>query len=748
MPFETPIVVALKNIHKKAGVVMAGALASAISLPGHTALLEEVIVTAQKREQNMQDVGISVTAFSGDQMREMGFTNTTDMVTQTPGLSAVSPFGAGNNVAFTLRGVGLNDFSESNEAPVAVYLDGVYNATLAGIGFQLFDIERAEVLRGPQGTLYGRNSTGGLVHFITAKPSQENEAFVELTLGEYAQTRVEAAFGGGLTDTLSARASFLYHKHDGYIENTQPGVKDAGETDNFSGRLQLLFAPSDDLSVLFNAHGGSSDQVGSAYKHTASMFGDNGWDSVEVPKDQNVYGSCNGCDLTGYRDNTGDFYKTENDREPFIELDTFGSSLTIDWHSGEYSVRSITAYEDVEKEFGEDTDAGPSPFVEVTNPVDSEQWTQEFQLSYQGESSRWTAGMFYYTRDIDSGTRTDLSRETFIGFPVNNLTTTKDETDSWSVFGQYEWDISESFTVIGGLRYTDEEREFDMLVVDESGILPNPAFEFSEETAGSLTKHDDSYVSYRLELNWRPTDDILWFGTVSTGVKGSGFNIDLGIDPRTVEDIPFDEEELTSYEVGFKSTLFNGSTRFNASVFYYDYNDYQAFSFEGLSNVISNKDATIYGIDAELITNPWEGWEFTLGLSALETEVEDINTGVSVIDRDLVSSPDITFNALGRYQWDAMGGTMALQADMQYVGDQYYDITNTTLGEEDAYTVGNLRGTYTRDTGSGEARVSVWVKNVTDEEYRIYAIQVPGLSFSQNMVGQPRWAGVTLSYAW
>ena len=719
------------------GMVVAGS--------AYAAILEEIIVTAQKREQNIQDVGISVTAFSGEQMKELGFATSVDMVAQTPGLNVVSPFGAGNNVAFTLRGVGLNDFSESNEAPVAVYVDGVYNATLAGLGFQLFDLERAEVLRGPQGTLYGRNTTGGLVHFISKKPSQETGGYAELTLGEFRMTRFEAAFGGGVTDRLSARMSLLYNYNHGYIENLLPGVADAGETDNISGRLQFLYEQSDNLNFLLSFHGGSADQVAAAYKHTASMFGADGFDSVPVPADQDVYGTCPGCDLFGYRDTTGDWYKTENNRQPFNELDTYGGSLTVDWISGDYGFRSITAYEDVEKLSGEDTDVSPVPFIEVTNPVDSQQWTQEFQLSHAAQRSRWTAGFYYYYRDMDSGTRTDLSGVPDF-FPINNNTITHDKTDSWSLFGQYEFDLSDEVTLISGLRYIDETREFNMLVVDDSGILPYPAFEFSKANAGDLTEHDDQGFSFRFELDWKPGDDILWYGSVSRGLKGAGFNIDIGIDPRAVEDIPFGEEKLLAYELGFKSVLYGGKARLNASVFYYDYKDYQAFSFEGLSNVVSNKDASIYGLDAELITNPWDGWEFNFGLSLLDTEVRNINTGVSIIDRTMTMAPDVTFNALARYEWPAMGGMMSIQGDLRHVGKQYFDILNTTLGTEDAYTLGNLRVTYV--TASERASFSVWVKNVTDEEYRIYAIQVPGLGFSQSMVGLPRWAGVTASVNW
>lgn len=719
---------------------------AALPLPAQSAELEEIIVTAQKREQNLQDVGISVTAFSGDQIKKLGFQTTADLVAHTPGLNFVTPFGSGNNVAFTLRGVGLNDFSETNEAPVAVYLDGVYNATLAGIGFQLFDMERAEVLRGPQGTLYGRNTTGGLVHFITKKPSREKEGHAEIALGEYNQIRLEGAVSGALTETVSARASLLYHVHDGYQENVNPGVDDASATDNISARLQFLFQPNDDLEFLWNIHGGRSDQVSAAYEHSTVIFGANGFDVIELASDVDFYGTCPGCDLTGYRDTGGDFYETANDREPFLELDTFGTSLTVDWAAGGYDFSSITAYEFVDKFFGEDTDVTPSPFIEVTNPVDSKQWTQEFQLSKDSEANRWLVGFYYYNRSVDSGTRTDLSRETAIGFPINTNAVDTDDTDSWSLYGQYEWALSDQWSLITGLRFTAEEREFELLVTDDSGILPNPVFDFTKATVGGLTKHDTDNVSFRAELDWRPSDDWLWYGSIARGIKGAGFNIDIGIDPRTPADIPFNEEKLLAYELGFKSTLLDGSTRFNAAVFYYDYEDYQAFSFEGLSNVVSNKDATIYGLDAELVSNPAEGWEISLGLSLLDTEVENINTGVSIIDREIPLSPDVTFNGLARYEWSAMNGTMGIQLDVQHVGDQFFDILNTTIATEDAYTLTNLRATYT--TGSERSQFSLWVKNIGDEEYRTYAIPVPGLGFNQSMVGRPRWIGASFTRSW
>ena len=727
-------------------VVLALAAPLAVIPTASAQVLEEVVVTAQKREQSLQEVGISVTTFSGDQIRELGLNTTADIVSQTPGLNVVTPFGGGNNVAFTLRGVGLNDFSEANEAPVAVYVDGVYNATLAGLGFQLFDIERAEVLRGPQGTLYGRNTTGGLVGFVTRKPSQETTGYVDLSFGENSQVRLEGAGGGALSDTLSARLSVLYHAHDGYIENVNPGVKAAGETDDIGARLQFLYEADDNTSALLNLHMGKADHVASAYKHSTAIETPDG-DVVELDPSVNFYDTCAGCDLTGYVDTTGDFYTTANDREPFIDLDTFGASLTIDRGWGEYDFRSISAYESVEKFFGEDTDVTPSPFIEVTNPVDSTQFTQELQLSGTTGGNTWLVGLYYYTRDIDSGTRTDLSRETFIRFPINTNTTYNDDTSSISVFGQYEWALSDQWTLISGLRFTSEERDFNMQVNDDSGVLPNPVFDFTESAVGDLTNHDTDNVSFRVELDYHASENWLWHGSIARGIKGAGFNIDIGIDPRTPDEIPFDEEKLLAYELGFKSTLGEGRVRWNTAAFFYDYDDFQAFSFEGLSNVVSNKQANVYGIDSELVASPAEGWEFSLGVSLLDTEVEDIKTRVStIIDREIPLSPKVTINALARYEWPAFAGLLAVQADMQHVGKQHFDILNTTIATEDAYTIGNLRVSFTN--GSRNTSIAIWVKNVGDEEYRTYAIPVPFLGFNQNMVGMPRWFGVSLQRHW
>jgi iron complex outermembrane receptor protein len=324
-------------------------------------------------------------------------------------------------------------------------------------------------------------------------------------------------------------------------------------------------------------------------------------------------------------------------------------------------------------------------------------------------------------------------------------------TTSWSLFGQVEYDLTEHWALIGGLRYTDEERELDYLSVDNGGLLPpdqNTMFDYNE------TINNDS-VTGKIGLDWRVTDDVLVYGAISLGTKSAGFNTGLldetGLFGTTIrDDVPYDEEELTSYEIGFKSEIFGGTSRLNAAFFYYDYSDFQAFAFVDLNQVIFNTDATITGAELEFVTHPIDGLEIMLGAAFLDAEAEDIplndNSGITR-DRDMTLAPEFSLNGLIRYRWPMFSGSMAVQTDFSYQDDVYFDIQNHPVSQQESFDVWNARISY---YGADENwSVTAFVNNLTDEEYRAYSFDVTGVfGFNQVTYGRPRWAGVTLNYNW
>ena len=723
----------------------------------------------------------------------------------TPGLQYTVPNAEGSQINFFLRGVGLNEVSDVNENPVAVYFDGVYRAAIGGLHLQNFDVDRAEVLRGPQGTLFGRNTSGGLVHFISRKPTREFEAYLEVGLESFGTFKTEGVVNGGITENLAARISFATNKNGGYVDNIYDGVDplkgtspgDFNETNAKAGRLQLLWTPSDDIEALFKLH----------YSHNRGQVG--GWQNQvtgfapapggefdldnRVPLGPNqanpncfdpgagVFYMVVGTDCLGYRDTDGDPHKGSFDRDGDTAVTSAGASAEINWElDNGWTITSITAFDHVDRTQEEDTDASPNNFVQVEFHAIPEQFTQELRLAGETDRMRWQTGLYYFNWDVESDYGLVLIPDLFV-IDVDG----KQDTESWSVFGQVEFDLTEQLTIIGGLRYTEEEKEMNYSSVDRGGltgfltapppdvdlgagagvgVLPNfpsavrPTPDnmmlFNASTVGDLAKHDKSNITALVELDWKPDDDLLLYAKYSRGVKSAGFNgtfLDasgnFGLDAP--EDVPFDDETLTSYEAGFKATILGGTTRLNAAAFYYDYEDFHTFRFITLNSIIFNSDAEVYGGEIELQTSPAEGWDFLLGASFLDATAMDIpaSTSRTLTDRTMVAAPDFTANGMARYEWPMFNGAMAAIASFYYQDETFYDIQNYDISRADDYIVGNFRMKW---TSSSEAlTVSAFVNNVADEEYLTYTFDFTGpAGFNQLHYGKPRWFGGSVRYTW
>lgn len=752
-----------------------------LSLPAHAAL-EEVVVTAQKREQDISDVSVAVTAFSGQTLRELNLTNSVDIAGQTPGLNIGTPVGEGNNPAITLRGVGLNDFNDNNEGPIAVYRDEIYQGAMPGLGFQLFDMERVEVLRGPQGTLYGRNATGGLVHFISVKPSAEPGGYAELSIGEYSQVKFEGALGGPVTSNSQARVSIATDQHDGYVKNRIN--TDGNEANNYAIRGQLNVDFTDKLSVLGSVHWGKTDTVSPKYQHQVTDFDGDG-----VP---------DATDLFGYVDTDNDNYAGDYDRNGLLYIENLGYSFNVNYKGDKFDFVSITGYEQVDKEHQEDTDVGPYPALEPTFIADISQISEEARISGKTDRLNWLAGIYYFHSkannnltlnvnnpdgfvsfldalpEVDGGFEGGLAALTgyapgpdpnaLIPFVSYDVVYTQ-KTDSFAGFGQIEYDLTDQFSATLGLRYTTEDRKFDYLnsfgdrdgngsIDNSDGALNSFLYQlnllgmFPGEYFAYSGKINNDNISGKVGLNFRPNDDVLLYTSFSRGFKSGGFNggfLDY-TDGVVPSDTPYKEEILDAYEIGFKSKLLDKSLRFNASVFYYDYKNYQALTFSGLSQFISNSDAELYGADLDLVWLPMEHLDLQLGASFLHTNVDQVVVqGTPVMDTEMVLAPKFTLNGLARYEYPfANNRALIFQVDFNHQGAHFFDITNSPVSHEGAYTVFNARAAY---RWNEKLTFALWGKNITGEEYRVYTFDFTGpAGLNQQFFAPPRWIGGSLSY--
>ena len=758
----------MKNHHhpsqKRCLSVLVGLVAAGLSALSAAAQLEEVVVTAQKREQSMQDVGISVTAFTGNQIRELGFTKSTDIVTMTPGLNYTTPQAEGSQINFFLRGVGLNDFTDSNENPVAVYVDDVYRGAMGGLSFQLFDIDRVEVLRGPQGTLYGRNTTGGLVSFVSVRPSEELDGYAQVTGGENSQFGFEGAVGGPITDSLLGRLSVSTDQYDPYVNNRIG--QDYNELDSQAARGQLKWLLSDRIDVLLSGNYSKNEANVGAWQHQSTKFGADGVTPTALPRDEDFWGTCPGCDVFGYADTDGDPWAGDYDRSGEVYVKSDGGAATVNWQlSDDMAFTSITAYQEVERNQEEDTDAGPVPLA-PSFPATTEQFTQEFRLNgSQGDRAHWTAGFYYYDNDVQATYTLDALGLDYVFLDTDM----KQTTESWAVFGQYEYEFNAQWGLIAGLRYTTEEKEINYQGYDLSGIFvaeteagnipltatrptPSSTFIYSKATVGSQAEQKDDPITGKLELDYKPTEDLLLYTSYSRGSKSAGFNTgfldETGIfASNSAATVPFGEETLDAYEVGFKSTVADSSVRLNGAMFYYDYSDVQTFRFELLNQIIFNTDAEYWGGELELVMAPIDGLDLMAGAAYLDTTVENVPdyTGVGR-DRTAVSAPDWSVNAAARYEWGMFEGTMAGVVSYSYQGETYFDIQNQDTAREEGYSVTNVRLEWS--SPEQQYTLTAFVDNVFDEEYLVYTFDfTSSFGLNQQAYGKPRWAGVTARYS-
>lgn len=702
--------------------------------------IEEIYVTAQKRKQNMQDVGISLTAFDSESIARRGFQNYSDIVMHTPNFSMQN---IGPAPMFRIRGQGTHDASTTIESPVAFYVDEIYRANAAGRRLQVFDLDRVEVLRGPQGTLFGRNTTAGVVHIVSRKPSEEFDGYARAQIGSFGQHILEGAVGGAISDTVRGRIAAKYNSDDGWQENKVNGDQFA-VTDVIAIRAQLDFDLGDFVKMLLKASYQDDDGTAFLYGHQGTLNPESlaAGDIVGCSAAQIHANEC--VSISNFRvpdlDPT-EGYTEESTSNMMNYVDLKEVSARISWDiSDTLELIALTAYTQTDRENGEDVDGSASGGVLANSTLwhmlDQTEFSQEFRLSGHSDQMNWVAGLYYFESDGDA--------ESFLHqiFGHSPETVAIVETESYAVFGEIEYSLSEEFSIVGGLRYTDDQKTSD---VETLGMTDN--FEIS-----------DSKLTGKLGLNWKPSDDVMIYGSLSTGFRSGDFVTQLFFgDPTTGE--PADSETVTAYEVGLKSTFWDQRAQFNVAAFFTDVEDKQATVItekSGLpSTVYSNfGDVEIYGLEAEFTVFPVENLKVELSLGLMETEVSapadsfyrrGPNAEQFAADgNELPASPSVNFSTLIRYALPTKRlGEFSLQAGYNWQNDVYLTLGNDPYDVEDSYGLLTLRAFW--ESPNNRYRAQLFVENAMDEEYSTHTMAIAG--FDQRLLswGRPRWAGASIS---
>ncbi|PKP81627.1 MAG: TonB-dependent receptor [Alphaproteobacteria bacterium HGW-Alphaproteobacteria-18] len=714
--------------------------------------LESIVVTAQKRSENVQDVPIAITALSSAMLEKQRVTDITSLDNLAPGLRIAAADAAANPKIF-IRGAGLNDFNPTSSSGVGLYADGVYIGSPLAQFSTFYDLDRIEVLRGPQGTLYGRNTTGGAINVISKRPTFSPEGTASIELGNFGSVEANAAYGGPIVgDKLAFRIAGQYAEDDGYSTNAVTGNK-VNNAERYALRGSLLFTPDELTDVLFTVNT-FSNRGGAVQPKSRQLFPADpsaaGPDGVCAPA---FYRSGLCTDALGFADTSGDPYTITSDVEGQDKVDLWSAALTVDRQFGDLTLTSITAYQDVERSAHENTDSSSLQMLEAFYNNTQEQFSQELRLASDGDKLKWVVGAYYMQDTTTSDSAYDILRilrpmfispenptgvspensVIYLGYPYTQ------ETDTYAIFGQADYELAPGLILTTGLRWSSDEKSMDYTTLAE-GVLPLFSYQ------GSKTFSD---WSGKVGLKYDLTDTTNIYASYSRGYKSGGF---FGGNADSAEQIqPYDNETVNAYEIGSKSDLLGNRLRMNLSGFYYDYQDIQAYSTverNGLTvQVLDNAaGAEMYGAEAEFTAMPIENLDLSLGLAWLHAKYGDYNSlGDDYTGNQMPQSPEYSLTSRAAYTIVTDTGVrITPSVDVSYRSKVYFDSTmRERLSDPELWLVGAEIAVASPD---GTIEAGLWGRNLTDEAYLTSANPIDSLGVDLLTYSRPRSAGLFLRY--
>ena len=679
---------------KVLSITVAASLAANISAQDSQPVFEEVLVTAEKRSESLQDLSQAITVLTGEDLDTRQVTSFVDLSAIAPGVNIAK--NEGFKTVITIRGVG----NEANQNAIAnpsvsYHLDGIYVASPFALQTDFLDLERIEVLRGPQGTLFGQNSTGGAINVVTTAPSMDSSfGKADLTLGDYGLIKARAAYNLPLSDTLAVRASIISNKRDGFTDNLTLG-QDLDDANSLSARVRVLYEPSDNFRANFTAQYFDEDRNGAAQK--------------------------------GLLDPTPGARKLRQNSIAEYELESQLYSAVLEWDFEKFSVKSLTSYQDDDILIRRDNDRNDldflPPFAQLPSSYDPETnkqttITQEVNLVSSEPlfgKLDWVAGVFYLDTDVEisilerldfgfDGTFDPFTIETIYAYggDVGFISDSKPERDSTSMYGQGTWNLSETWRTVFGLRYTEDE------------VYSSVTNYYGREGTDILEIESDK-VTGRLVVEHDINDSTMLFGSFTKGFKPGGSNLTYGTEavvaPIVVLPI-FNEEIVNAYEIGLKTDLADGRARLNAAAFYYDYKNlqYQATDPEVFNGGVGNiPESEIFGAELEFSAFLSDSLILDARMAWLDTEITSDHLALDNVQSEAAG------NALLGQDFDLFSDEIQIAR-----ADQIQNVNGNELAKTPSFT-GNLSLNWTKELEAwGEMRSTLQYTYRGDFKHRIF----------------------------
>lgn len=694
-----------------------------------------IVVTAQKRAEDIQKVPIAIQAMRGDSLKSSGFSDLRDLKALVPSFQASNP-GNAANVTFSIRGVGQRDVNSISEGTVAEFVDGAYVSFVGALGQPLYDLERIEVLKGPQGTLFGRNATGGLINIVSKKPTDYLDGYVTTEASSYNGYKVEGAIGGPLGKDVSARLSVSYDKADGYLHNTTG--PDLLAKDNLSARLQLKFQPTDTLTVNLSGRYWRAARVpGVGLSYSPQIVDSSG--VTRSPTSAAEYE--NYCvNVLGYPSPPAgawqagsclvyqpDPYKSDYGTGTFFDETYYDLTGTVDLDlSDGVTLTSITDYQHAKLDYSANLTGGVNGVLYQIFTGPQRQFSEELRLaSGTGGPLKWQVGLYYL--NIYHNVETD-----FI-FPVKYTLA----ADSYAAFAQGDYDLSDVLTLTLGGRLMYDTKHFVSIGL---GI---PDFAGTVLGDGANLNREKWNWSGRAVLTYKPTSDLTIYAGVNRGVKGGGFDAG-GIPTYPASQAEYKSETLYSYEAGVKANLLGNAITIDGSVFYYDYLDYQAFS---AANQTVNLDAKIVGAEMFVTLRPVHGLTLTGAVTYLDAKEKNVPlSSGGVADFPMPQAPEWALQGSIRYATPLLGDDeLALQFNGMYQSSTTVSAIPAPDQNIPGYHRFDARVSY--KLPGGHVTVAGFLNNITNELYYLNRIDFTGFTGSTvDTPDRPRWGGASLTY--